>query len=524
MQRIFTDILIIGSGLSGLITALTLSHLPIQITVITESSSLEESNSSLAQGGIVYKNPKDSPRKLEQDILNAGAGQNYIKAIRILCQQGPQLIEKILFNQLNISFTKKNNEYLLTQEGAHSLPRILFCNDYTGKSIMQKLIQAIQKKTNINTLTDHQAIDLITSHHHSTLLEFKYQLTNKCLGAYVLDKKKKIIKTILAHYTVLATGGIGQVYLHTTNTLNSVGSGISMAYRAGCKILNAEYVQFHPTALLHMGPQTFLISEAVRGEGAFLVNQKLEPFMAKYHSLKDLAPRDIVSRAIVEELNQQEQNYVYLNISKVKNFATRFPTIYNTCKKLHIPIEKELIPVVPAAHYFCGGILVDQDGKTSLPHLFAVGECSCTGVHGANRLASTSLLEALVWGYRAGQKIAKSISKNQTIKKKRLLDSIPDWRYPKAPSLPDPALIQQDWINIKNTMWNYVGIMRTKNRLKRAFEDLNTLNKRIHDFYKEVYPTSKLIKLYQACQTAYIVTTAALKNQSSLGCHYYNTK
>ncbi|SDN99486.1 L-aspartate oxidase [Desulfonauticus submarinus] len=519
-EKLITDILIIGSGLAGLTTALSLAQTNCSITILTDSKELTENNSSLAQGGIVYKSAKDSPKLLAKDILYAGCQQNYLKAVKILATQGPEIVKKILIDKLKVDFAKQKNTFSLTKEGGHSIPRILFCKDFTGKAIMDNLIKEIKKYSNISILTNHQAIDLITSHHHSTKLEFRYHLKNQCLGAYVLQKNSGQVKTILSHYTVLATGGLGQIYLHSTNTLNSIGSGLSMAYRAGCRILNAEYIQFHPTSLFHLGERKFLISEAVRGEGAFLVNQKLEPFMNKYHHQKDLAPRDIVARAIVEEMISSKSEHVFLNIEKVKNFSQRFPTIYKTCKKMNIPIEKtRLIPVVPAAHYFCGGILVDQNGQTTLPRLFAGGECSCTGVHGANRLASTSLLEALVWGYRIGQKIKKDFNRSKKIKS-NLLNSIPSWQYPKNPEFPDPALINQDWANIKHTMWNYVGIIRTKARLKRAFEDLRILNKRIHDFYSQTVLNSDLIKLYHACQSAYIVTTSALKNKKSIGCHY----
>lgn len=517
-MKLKSDILIIGSGLAGLTAALVLGNSGFSVNLICEGE-LEENNSYLAQGGIVYKNPKGDPQSLEQDILKAGCHLNYPKTVRLISHLGPNIVEDILIKKLNIPFAKKNNQFLLTKEGAHSLPRILYCKDFTGKAILDELIKEVKKLANIKIHSKHLAIDLLTSQHHSTRLEFKYHLENKCLGAYVLNKRNNQVITFLADYTLLATGGLGQIFLHSTNSLASIGSGLSMAYRAGCRLLNLEFIQFHPTALFHLAPRKFLISEAVRGEGAFLVNHQGKPFMQEYHPQKDLAPRDIVSRAIWEEMIKTDEEHVFLNISKVKDFKERFPTIYQKCVQEGFNLEKELIPVVPAAHYFCGGILVNHEGKTTLNHLYAAGECTCTGLHGANRLASTSLLEALTWGYRSGLAIKRKLQNKHRIRK-ALLDSIPPWEYPQNPEIPDPALLKQDWSTIKHTMWNYVGIIRSKARLKRAFEELQLLNKRLHDFYKETQLTPELIKLYQACQSAYIVTKAALKNKTSIGCHF----
>ncbi len=513
-----SEVLIIGSGLAGLTAALILGKAGFTVNLLTEED-LGEGNSYLAQGGIVYKNPQGDPQSLEQDIFQAGCKLNYKKAVKLTALQGPQLVEDILLKQLDIPFAREGKKLLLTKEGAHSLPRILFCKDFTGKAIMDKLIQEVSKLESVKIYPQHLAIDLLTSHHHSTRLEFKYHLENQCLGAYVLDKKNKVVLPFLAEYTLLATGGLGQIFLHSTNSLSSIGSGLSMAYRAGCRLLNLEYIQFHPTSLFHLAPRKFLISEAVRGEGAFLVNHQGNPFMQEYHPQKDLAPRDIVTRAIWEEMLKHNQEHVFLNISRVKNFPERFPTIYQQCVQEGIQIQKELIPVVPAAHYFCGGILVNHQGQTTLKRLYAAGECSCTGLHGANRLASTSLLEALIWGYRSARSIQKALQ-GKTKLRKALLASIPDWEYPQTPEPTDPALLKQDWSTIKHTMWNYVGIIRSKARLKRAFEELQLLNKRLHDFYRETELSADLVKLYHACQSAYIITRAALKNKTSQGCHF----
>jgi L-aspartate oxidase len=291
-----------------------------------------------------------------------------------------------------------------------------------------------------------------------------------------------------------------------------------MAHRAGVRLDNLEYVQFHPTSLYHRSGQRFLITEALRGEGARLVNARGRAFVGDYDARGDLAPRDIVSRAIAEEVLRSGDDCVYLDLSGVNlDIQARFPTIYAHCLELGLDITRSPIPVIPAAHYFCGGILADQCGRTTLERLYGVGECSCTGIHGANRLASTSLLEALLWGYSAGRSIA---ARHRSSLGKRLLDSIPDWESPGCEQNDDPALIAQDWSNIRHTMWNYVGITRTASRLKRAFEDLRDQSKHLHDFYKRTPLSKPLIDLFHGSLTAYIITQAALRNPASLGCHY----
>jgi L-aspartate oxidase len=525
-DRFKTQVLIIGSGIAGSTAALQLAEMGMEITLLTSGNDLDDGNTALAQGGIVYQGKEEIPQHLEQDIFSAGWQCNYHRAVRYLSRKGPDIVKQLLLDKLQIPFEREeNNAWKLVKEGGHSQARVLYCADYTGKAIMDGLMQAVKQEPNIKILTNRTAIDLLTSHHHSTTMEYRYHLTNRCVGAYVFNQYFNQVETILADFTLLTTGGIGQIYLHTTNTASSIGSGLTMAFRAGAKVMNMEYIQFHPTSLFHRAERRFLISEAVRGEGAKLINSKGERFMTKYDHRADLAPRDIVTRAIVDEMLHSGEPCVYLDVANYfdQDAASRFPTIYKKCKEIGIDMAKDPIPVVPAAHYFCGGILVNIQGRTTLERLYAAGECSCTGVHGANRLASTSLLEGILWGWSAARDINKRIKTQgdqKTTLSKKLQQAIPDWVNPGNKNNEDPALIAQDWATIRHTMWNYVGISRPTSRLKRAFEDLQSLNVRLHDFYRQTPISKPLVDLFHGCQSAYIVTQAALRNKTSLGCHY----
>ncbi len=520
-NRLRTEVLIIGTGLAGCTCALTLADAGFEVLLITPTDKPEKGNSALAQGGIIFStNPKDQDL-LEKDIHIAGHNINSTKAVQFLVKKGHEWVQNLLIDRLQIPFEKdKNGNFTFTKEGGHSSARIVHCHDYTGKAIMDGLLKEIEKHKNIKIYSKHCAIDLITTEHHSSLTEYRYQLKNECLGAYVLDEEKQYVEIILANHTILATGGIGQVYLHSTNNYHSVGSAISMAQRAGARLMNIEHVQFHPTSLWDLGSQSlnsqrFLITEAMRGEGAVLRNKAGKAFMADYDSRKDLAPRDVVAKAIVTEMLKTEEKYVNLDTSNIKeDIAIRFPTIYNHCIEHNVDLSKGLIPVVPAAHYFCGGILTNLDGCTSLNRLFAIGECACTGVHGKNRLASTSLLEAVLWGGSSAEYIINS-KNSKDILNQEILDSIPDWENKSNENNDDPALIAADWAQIKTIMWNYMGIIRTKQKVRRAFEELRDLSKHIHDFYKNTAITSPLIRLFHGAQTAYIITQSALRNTSN---------
>jgi L-aspartate oxidase len=521
-SRMKTEILVIGSGIAGCTAALCLADRGHEVTLLSSGARLDNGNTALAQGGIVYTGAEDSPELLAGDIRTAGSDYNHDVAVRLLCEKGPEAVERILFDRVGVPFDKiGNGDWYLTREGGHGVRRILTCADYTGRAIQDSLIAGVKAHPNIRVLTNRTAIDLLATRHHSTSLEFRYQLTNQCVGAYVFNAETGEPDTILADFTILCTGGLGQIFLHTTNSAASIGSGLAMANRAGATVMNLEYIQFHPTALFHRADRKFLISEAVRGEGARLFNAKGERFMTRYDERLELAPRDIVTRAIVDEMLKTGEDCVFLDAANYvdKNLLKRFPTIHQKCKDIGVDMSKDPIPVVPAAHYSCGGVLVDSRGRSTLDGLYAAGEIACTGVHGANRLASTSLLEGLLWGMNAAEDIATRYDEHCVLSK-RLQDSIADWITSGKTGMEDPALINQDWATIRSTMWNYMGIMRTTPRLERAFEDLRNLNKRLHSFYKSIRICKESVDLFHGCQTAYIVTTSALRNKTNRGCHF----
>lgn len=520
-KRSHSEVLVIGAGISGSTAALTLADAGHNVTLIVTGSELDGGNSALAQGGIIHRPYPEDEEALEKDILVAGHQHNFLQAVRFLCRKGPEIVQKVLVERAKVPFSRNEDGGLdFTREGGHSAPRILHCADHSGRSIMECLLAEVRAARNIQVLTGRSAVDLITTHHHARCMQYRYELENKCLGAYVLNEQTGEVETMLADWTVLATGGVGQIYLHTTNTPASTGSGITMAQRAGVRLDNMEYVQFHPTALYTRHSHRFLITEALRGEGARLVDSRGRAFMQNHDERADLAPRDIVARAIMEEMLHSGDPCVFLDLSNVRHdIPKRFPTIYQHCLGEGLDITREPIPVVPVAHYFCGGILTDTSGRTTLSHLYSVGECSCTGLHGANRLASTSLLEALLWGASAGQDIAGRIT-SQPFVDRHLANAIPDWENTGDERNDDPALIAQDWATIRHTMWNYVGITRTASRLRRAFEDLRDLSRHLHDFYKNTPLSKPVVDLFHGCQAAYIITQSALRNPHSLGCHF----
>jgi L-aspartate oxidase len=518
-DTIETEVLIIGCGIAGGTAAFSLAEQGIPVTVVTRTKDPKETNTYYAQGGIIYKGENDSPQLLSEDIQRAGANHCYPEAVNILAEQGPNAVEKILIKKLKIEFDRTETGKLsLAREGSHSVARILHVKDTTGKSIENSLMTALQKHPNITLFSGFTAIDLLTPSHHSRDRLQVYQKL-ACAGAYLLDQQKKRVVRCLAKKTILASGGLGQIFLRSSNPEWARGDGIAMAYRAGARMINCEYIQFHPTTFHYKQAPHFLISEAVRGAGAKLVNSNSDLFMQKYDpEWKDLAPRDIVSRSIHQEMLEHGAINVYLDFNSylsTEEIKDKFPNIYQNCLSYGIDPAKELVPVVPSAHYFCGGIWVDKWGQSTINNLYAIGEVSCTGVHGANRLASASLLEGLVWGERSAVHISENLA---NVKKPKIAD-YPSWRMTGLEKL-DPALIKQDMSSIKNIMWNYVGLVRSTPRLARALRELRNLESEIEVFYRNSQLTDSLIGLRNAVRTSIVVTLAAWENKTSKGCHY----
>ena len=512
-----TDILVIGSGIAGCAAARAAARRGADVLLMTRDSSLEESNTFYAQGGIIFRGDNDAPEKLAADIIAAGAGLCYEPAVRVLSEEGPRCVQEVLIDELQVPFDvvdESTDEYDLTAEAAHSVRRILHYKDVTGRAIETAFLQALAKNPRIRILTNATAVDLLTLSHHSLNPLDTYQPPT-CIGAHVLINETGIVDTIFAKETILATGGLGRVFLHTTNPPGSRGDGIAMAYRAGARCINMQYVQFHPTTLFHPSGR-FLISESLRGEGARLMSPRGEEFMKRFHPNGSLAPRDVVARGIHQWMIESGEPCALLDIShKSPDWVrSRFPGIYEKCKSLGIDITREPIPVVPAAHYSCGGVSVDALGKSNVGRLRAVGEVACTGVHGANRLASTSLLEGLVWGTRAGSDAAER-SLNAA---DHYFPEIAPWVYERETV--DPELIAQDWLTIQQTMWNYVGLVRTTKRLDRAHEILREHHLEIERFYDKAAISDSLIGLRNGVQTALAILLAAMECRESRGCHY----
>ncbi len=514
------DVLVIGCGISGAAAALRLAEdRQRQVLVVTRTDSPEESNTRYAQGGIVGRGHGDSADLLARDVANAGAGLCLPEAINILAQDGPELVQQILVDQAGVEFDRDgSSEVLYTLEGGHSVSRVLHVGDATGAAIERALIARLEALPNVTLKRHATGVDLITSPHHTRDPLAVYRPIT-CHGAYVLDRKEGVVHRVLAPVTILATGGLGRIYRFTSNPAGARGDGLAMAYRAGARVVNAEYVQFHPTTLAVPGADNFLISEAVRGEGGRLYTPDGRHFMEQYAPRwGDLAPRDIVARAIHREMIENGYPHVLLDLAgqmEPDRIRRRFPTIHATCLAVGVDISAGPIPVVPAAHYFCGGVLVDGWGRTSIEGLYAVGEVSCTGVHGANRLASTSLLEGLVWGDRAGQDIA--------LRQDLLVAAegeVPPWEYLGDDTTPDPVLVYRDRRNIQHVMWLYVGLARSARRLARALRELNHQWEAIDGFYRATRLNDDLIGLRNMAQAAWVVTRAAWQNRQSHGAHY----
>ena len=508
-----TDFLIIGSGIAGLSFGLKAAQLG-RVTIITKKARVDTAT-NLAQGGIAAVLGKhDSFAAHIADTLTSGAGICDVEVVRQIIEAGPLRIQELI--ELGIHFNYKGDELDLGREGGHSSRRIAHAMDATGHEIERGLLAQIEANPNITVLENHLAVDLLIASRAG--INMSGPCLDRCLGAYVLDREDHSITPYLARITMLCTGGTGKVYLYTTNPDIATGDGIAMAYRAGARVANLEFVQFHPTCLFHPRTKNFLISEAVRGEGGILINKSGEPFMQKYDPRADLATRDTVARAIDTEMKNSGDDSVFLDIShKDADFIrTRFPTISATCLALGIDITKEPIPVVPAAHYMCGGVVTDIKGRTNIENLYALGETGCTGLHGGNRLASNSLLEAVVLSHNA----AKQCEQDWPAISKASFSAIPEWIVSGARTLEECVLISHCWDQIRRLMWNYVGIVRSERRLSLVRKQLAPLVSDVNNFFHEYLLTPNLIELRNIALIADLIVKSASSRKESRGLHF----
>jgi len=514
MKTLDCDYLVIGAGLAGLSAAMELA--PYGHVILCSKLTLQGSNSSRAQGGIAVPVAEgDTIEAHLQDTLVAGAGLTNAEVAREIIAAGPARIAAL--ERWGVRFERKTRharetdaDYDLGREGGHSVRRILHSGDMTGAEIIRVLVEQVRQQRSVQILEHHMAIDLITTGW------LKVPGDDACIGAYFLDRKNNEILAVRAPHTILATGGAGKVYLYTSNPDIATGDGIAMAWRAGLEIRNMEFVQFHPTCLYHPAAKSFLISEAVRGEGARLLNGAGKPFMKRYDPRAELAPRDIVARAIDHEMKIRGDSCAYLDIThKGGTFLRRrFPNIYATCKQFGFDMAKEPVPVVPAEHYFCGGVTADTRGRTAMAGLHVAGETACTGLHGANRLASNSLLEALVCGHAAARDILEA--PRTAARKIR----IPAWKTGGAVPSDEAVVVSHNWNEVRTVMWDYVGIVRTNRRLARALRRIGTLRREIRAYYRDYLVTSDLLELRNIAAVAELIIRSAMMRRESRGLHY----
>ena len=497
-----SDVLIIGSGIAGLSSAIKLAE-GAKVTILTKKEA-SEANTNYAQGGIASVFDRDdSLADHVADTLRTGDGLSRSDVVNYVISRGPRLVDELC--QLGVRFSQtEENTFALGLEGGHSKRRVLHAGDTTGREIERALLATVRAHPNIRLLEHHTSIDLICS-------------GERCVGVYALDNLSQTVKTFLAKVTILATGGAGKVYLYTSNPDIATGDGMAMAKRAGATLTNMEFVQFHPTCLYYPQAKSFLISEALRGEGGILKTVDGRRFMEAVHPLKELAPRDVVARAIDAELKRSGQEYVLLDISHEDPvfIESRFPNIYQTCLKFGFDITKEPIPVVPAAHYFCGGVEVTIHGESDIPGLYAIGEVAHTGLHGANRLASNSLLEALVFADAAAQRIQSTLAHVPPSPQ-----DVAPWNPGNATNSDERVVITQNWDEVRRLMWNYVGIVRTTKRLARAKRRLELFKEEIQEYYWNFIITQDLIELRNLVCVADAVITCALARHESRGLHY----
>lgn len=505
------DYVIIGSGIAGLSFALKAATRGT-VAVVTKRG-LSDSNTAWAQGGVACViSDEDSFDLHIRDTLAAGAGLCNLDAVNAVVTEGPTRVRELM--ELGMQFDEREaadggTELDLGREGGHSKRRVLHFQDATGSEIERTLVNRVREHPAIAILENHMAVDFITTG------KLGYAMQNACVGVYVLDEESGAVETLRSDAIILASGGCGKVYLYTTNPDVATGDGVAMAWRAGASVSNMEFVQFHPTCLFHPKAKSFLVSEALRGEGGILIDKKGRRFMEKHHPQKELAPRDIVARAIDAEMKRTGSQCVYIDIThKPADFIrSRFPTTYEACIKLGIDITSEPIPVVPAAHYQCGGVKTNLEGETSLRGLYAIGEAACTGLHGANRLASNSLLEALVMAHRAFEKSCRH-------RQERNGFNLPEWRPGKVQDVDELVVIYHNWDEIRRLMWDYVGIVRTDKRLQRAATRLRNLHTEVQEFYWNFTVTTDLLELRNLVTVASLIVDCALSRKESRGLHY----
>lgn len=504
------DILVIGSGAAGLSLALRLPR-RARIAVLAKGP-VEEGNTYYAQGGIsAVLGQGDSVDSHVRDTMEAGAGLCQPEVVQFTVENGPAAIQWLI--DLGVPFTRKNgnknSDFHLTREGGHQHRRVIHAADATGKALETSLVDAVRGRENIDLYENHIAVDLITA-------EQPRQPELRCQGAYVLDRKHGRVEVYSARFVVLATGGASKVYLYTSNPDTSTGDGIAMAWRAGCRIANMEFNQFHPTCLYHPQAKSFLISEAVRGEGGRLLLPDGRPFMQRFDPRGELAPRDIVARAIDHEMKRRGIDHVLLDIShKPATFIREhFPTIHNRCLELGIDMTKAPIPVVPAAHYTCGGVITDLRGRTGLDGLYTIGESACTGLHGANRMASNSLLECLVFAASAAADIESQLDSVATP------GTLPEWDESRVTDSDEEVVVSHNWDELRHFMWDYVGIVRTDKRLERALRRVELLKREIQEYYGNFRVSNDLLELRNLVQVAELIIRSAQMRKESRGLHY----